>query len=99
MLADAGRLEQVLDKLLSNAVKYSLAGGAIEVMLRPKADGAILVVKDTGIGLPMEEAARSIFEPFGRAANATVGARHVSAKVCARAPWAWPRPKRARRQG
>ncbi len=67
---DAGRLEQILDNLLSNAIKYSPAGGEIGVKLRHAVDGAVLIVSDTGIGLPPGQHER-IFEPFGRAANAT----------------------------
>ncbi|HEX5501786.1 MAG TPA: ATP-binding protein [Thermomicrobiales bacterium] len=67
--ADAGRLEQVLDNLLGNAVKYSPGGGEIAVALAPDAGGATVAVRDSGIGLPAGAAER-IFEPFGRAANA-----------------------------
>jgi signal transduction histidine kinase len=66
---DAGRLEQVLDNLLANAVKYSPLGGEINVILRHAVDGAVLTVSDTGIGLT-PGAQERIFEPFGRAANA-----------------------------
>jgi signal transduction histidine kinase len=68
--ADAGRLEQVLDNLLSNAVKYSPAGGEIHVTLRRAVDGVTLTVRDHGIGLT-PGAQERIFEPFGRAPNAT----------------------------
>jgi signal transduction histidine kinase len=67
--ADSMRLEQVLDNLLTNAIKYSPDGGTIRVSVE-RADGGVTVsVQDSGIGLPpgMEE---SIFEPFGRATNA-----------------------------
>jgi signal transduction histidine kinase len=86
---DPGRLEQVLDNMLSNAVKYTPAGGEITTRLGevrhgssfatvrtrvPRAqderDGVVLSVTDTGIGMPQEEQER-IFEPFGRATNAT----------------------------
>jgi signal transduction histidine kinase len=67
---DAGRLEQILDNLLSNAVKYSPAGGDITVHLRHPLDGIVLTVSDAGIGLT-PGAHERIFEPFGRAANAT----------------------------
>jgi signal transduction histidine kinase len=67
---DAGRLEQILDNLLSNAVKYSPDGGEIGVSLRQALDGIVLTVGDAGIGLP-PGAHERIFEPFGRAANAT----------------------------
>jgi len=68
--ADAGRVEQVLDNLLSNAVKYSPGGGAIGVSLRRVVDGITLSVSDSGIGLT-PGAHERIFEPFGRAPNAT----------------------------
>jgi signal transduction histidine kinase len=86
---DQGRLEQVLDNMLSNAVKYTHAGGEITIRLggvhhgsswvtlgmrvpwaQDERNGAVLSVTDTGIGIPPEEQER-IFEPFGRAANAT----------------------------
>ncbi|MGI9145420.1 MAG: sensor histidine kinase [Chloroflexota bacterium] len=67
---DAARLEQVLDNLLSNGVKYSPDGGEINVGVRRAADGVVLTVRDNGIGLPPGTQER-IFEPFGRASNAT----------------------------
>ena len=86
---DSGRLEQVLDNMLSNALKYTPDGGEIAVRLdvlvhgsssnavgmdtpwaRDERAGAVLTVTDTGIGLPAGERKR-IFEPFGRATNAT----------------------------
>jgi len=67
--ADAMRLEQILDNLLSNSIKYSPDGGEIGVRLRQAPDGIVLTVSDTGIGLP-PGAGEHIFEPFGRADNA-----------------------------
>jgi signal transduction histidine kinase/DNA-binding NarL/FixJ family response regulator len=69
VVADSGRLEQAFDNLLSNALKYSPAGGVIEVTLRNDEVGATVSVRDTGIGLPAGMTER-IFEPFGRAPNA-----------------------------
>jgi PAS domain S-box-containing protein len=66
---DPDRIEQVLDNLLRNAVKYSPDGGTVFVTLRRNDGGALLEVRDQGIGLP-PGAADIIFEPFGRAANA-----------------------------
>ncbi len=68
LVADAGRLEQVLVNLLDNAFKYSPDGGEIAVTLRREEGGARVQVRDEGIGLPAE-ALESIFEPFGRAEN------------------------------
>ena len=68
--ADADRMEQVIRNLLDNAVKYSPAGGTIAITVDPDEDGVRVSVKDQGIGLP-PGAAEVVFEPFGRAANAT----------------------------
>ena len=69
IVADASRLEQVLVNLLANAVKYSPDGGAIAVALRHEDAGALILVRDKGIGLP-PGAAETIFTPFDRGANA-----------------------------
>ena len=69
--ADPLRVEQVLDNMLSNAVKYAPGGGDIEVAISPDPDGVSLTVTDHGIGLPPGQVTR-IFEAFGRASNASV---------------------------
>jgi signal transduction histidine kinase len=66
--ADAARLEQVVNNLLDNAVKYSPDGGAVEVTVRCEDTGVDIHVRDEGIGLP-PDATEAIFEPFGRATN------------------------------
>jgi len=66
---DPDRLGQVLLNLLDNAVKYSPAGGDVQVSVRSTGDGLVLGVRDDGIGLP-PGAAEAIFAPFERAANA-----------------------------
>jgi two-component system sensor histidine kinase VicK len=63
--ADPGQLRQVLDNLVENAVKYSPAGGAIEVRLEGRADGLRFAVRDRGLGIPAGEH-RRIFEKFYR---------------------------------
>jgi signal transduction histidine kinase len=50
--ADATRIEQILDNLVGNAVKYTPAGGCISLRVRDDDDAAILEVADTGIGMP-----------------------------------------------
>ncbi len=67
--ADADRLLQVFDNLLSNALKYSPDGGEVRVSLRAEGEGLLVSVCDQGIGLPAGAAER-IFAPFGRAENA-----------------------------
>jgi signal transduction histidine kinase len=67
---DPERIEQVLDNLLSNALKYNPEGGPIQVMLRESNEGqmAKLSVADRGIGIPAQQQAR-IFGRFERADN------------------------------
>lgn len=66
---DADRIEQILDNLLVNAIKFTEAG---EIRLSAGyADGQFTVeVSDTGVGMSDETQAR-IFEPFERAAQET----------------------------
>jgi signal transduction histidine kinase len=69
-LWDRRRLARVLDNLIGNAVKYSPGGGEIAVELGQDGDVAVLTVRDRGIGIPADDLPR-VFEPVGRAANAT----------------------------
>jgi signal transduction histidine kinase len=69
--ADGRRLEQVLENLLNNALRYVPAGGRVEVALGRSADGAFrLTVSDDGPGLPADEQSR-VFERFYRGSGAT----------------------------
>lgn len=67
---DVDRLEQIVTNLLSNAVKYSPGGGIVRLSLVGGDGGALVQVTDPGIGLPTESL-EAIFQPFGRAPNAT----------------------------
>lgn len=61
--ADERKVKHVLFNLLSNALKFTPAGGAIEVRAR-RLDGEVCVsVRDTGVGIALEDQAR-IFEEF-----------------------------------
>ena len=66
LVADALRLRQALDNLLSNALKYS--DGPVLVSLSAGAQNYLIEVSDQGIGIPADEQA-GIFEPFFRASN------------------------------
>ncbi len=72
-LGDRDRLAQVLDNLVSNALKFTPPGGRVAVRLSTRGDRALLEIEDTGVGVPAEEIPR-LFERFYRAANATAGA-------------------------
>jgi len=73
VLADAGRLHQVITNLLTNALKFTPAGGRVTVRAGPVGAEAALQVSDTGPGIPAEELPR-IFDRFWRGR----GAAHVS---------------------
>ena len=64
--ADALRLRQALDNLLSNALKYS--DGPVVVSLSAGSQTCQIEVRDRGIGIPAGEQ-EGIFEPFFRASN------------------------------
>jgi PAS domain S-box-containing protein len=66
---DLLRLQQVLQNLLQNAIKYSPSGGEIIVQVERVNSQARLSVRDHGIGIP-ESARERIFERFYRAGNA-----------------------------
>jgi signal transduction histidine kinase len=51
---DAARLEQVFVNLLLNAAKYTDAGGVVSLSLEHEAEQAIVVIRDTGIGIAAE---------------------------------------------
>jgi two-component system sensor histidine kinase GlrK len=63
--ADSVRIEQVLDNLLSNALKFSPEGGIVKVLMKPDVQAGVLEVSvsDTGPGIPAEDLPH-IFERF-----------------------------------
>lgn len=65
VLADRVRLQQVLINLVSNAVKYTPAGGQVDLTLRSREDCVDIIVSDTGKGMTPEQLAH-LFEPFNR---------------------------------
>jgi two-component system sensor histidine kinase VicK len=66
VFADRRQVESVLRNLLSNALKYSPAGGEIAVQAGPGGDGLVeVVVRDQGLGIP-EEWVPQLFQRFSR---------------------------------
>lgn len=65
-IGDPDLLESVWDNLFSNALKYNIQGGSIDLFLRQDETQVVFTIRDTGIGLAQEDAAR-IFERFYRA--------------------------------
>ena len=65
VLADDGRLRQVIDNLLSNAVKHTPDGAPVTVTVTSSAGRGELSVADAGPGLTQDQAAR-VFERFYR---------------------------------
>src|SRR3954468_20184419 len=63
--ADELKLKQVVVNLVSNAVKFTPDGGAVEIEAHTAGDEVVVTVRDTGIGIADEERER-IFEAFQR---------------------------------
>ena len=80
--ADPDLITQVVTNLVSNAIKFTHAGGRVSVTLRR--DGGVIecAVEDTGRGIPAESLPR-LFHPFERAANvAKTGGTGLGLSIC-----------------
>lgn len=75
ILGDATRMEQVIQNLLQNAIKYSPNGGAVNIAVERQGNIAVLTVSDQGVGIP-ETARPYLFQRFYRASN--VSGRNIS---------------------
>jgi signal transduction histidine kinase len=68
---DAVRLSQVIDNLVSNAIKYTPNGGGVSITMTRSNETATIAVSDTGIGIPTDEQDQ-VFGRFFRTTNARV---------------------------
>lgn len=75
--ADRRRLEQVLTNLVSNAVKFTDPGGAIEVRLQSNNKGLRVEIQDSGVGIPRHEI-ENLFQKYRQAQNLPVPAQEGS---------------------
>ena len=74
VVADARRMKQIALNLLSNALKFTAAGGAVRVSLALEDDGLAMAVSDTGIGMTPEQIPVAL-EPFGQV-DSSLSRRH-----------------------
>jgi len=66
--ADRDRLAEVLDNLISNAIKYSPAGGPVALQIHRDGERAVVSVRDQGLGIAEGDLDR-LFRPFSRVRN------------------------------
>jgi signal transduction histidine kinase len=70
---DPARLGQLLDNLVSNALKFTPEGGRVTLRVAGKGDRAIIRVADSGAGIPVDEQPH-LFDRFYRSSSATASA-------------------------
>jgi PAS domain S-box-containing protein len=69
-VGDRSRLAQVLDNLVSNALKFTPEGGSVDVRVSADGDDALIEVADTGMGIAVDEQ-EQLFDRFFRSSEAT----------------------------
>ncbi|MGI5837166.1 MAG: ATP-binding protein [Chloroflexota bacterium] len=75
VMADANRVEIVINNLIRNAINYSPKGGRVTIELRAESGNMVVVaVEDEGIGIPADKR-KCIFDRFVRANNGTAAVR------------------------
>ncbi|GAA3253404.1 ATP-binding protein [Dactylosporangium siamense] len=68
LVCDDTRVHQVVDNLVSNAVKFTPSGGQVTVRAGPAGDGWTIAVADSGVGIPAADLPR-LFSAFFRGSN------------------------------
>jgi signal transduction histidine kinase len=69
VVGDPARVAQLLDNLISNAIKFTPAGGHVDVFVAASADSAVIEVSDTGFGIAAAEQ-EQLFQRFFRTRSA-----------------------------
>jgi PAS domain S-box-containing protein len=70
IVGDPARIAQLLDNLISNAIKFTPAGGHVDVLVDECAGSAVIEVRDTGLGIAPEDQ-EQLYERFFRTQSAT----------------------------
>jgi PAS domain S-box-containing protein len=73
--ADPERVTQLLSNLVGNSLKFTQAGGRVDVRVQSYADGAIVSVADTGAGIPDDQLPH-VFDRFYQVSNPRMVGRH-----------------------
>ena len=73
--ADPERVTQLLSNLVGNALKFTPAGGRVEVRVNPYHEGVMVSVVDTGEGIPTDQLPH-VFDRFFQVSSSRMGARH-----------------------
>jgi two-component system sensor histidine kinase BaeS len=88
VLADDRRMHQVVTNLLGNAVKFTPTAGTVTMDVGQNAGQAVLIVSDSGVGIPADELPH-ISERFWRGSNASaVAGSGIGLAVVAELAWA-----------
>lgn len=65
LLLDPTKIEQVLDNLITNAIKFSPTGSKVTIRVQSTEKEVLLIVQDEGQGIPADEV-KKLFKPFQR---------------------------------
>jgi signal transduction histidine kinase len=78
LMADKGKIRQILLNLIGNAIKFTRRGGTITVSAQVSAAGKfVFAVSDTGIGIPADEL-QNVMEAFVQGGDASTRTHHGS---------------------
>jgi signal transduction histidine kinase len=73
--ADPDRVTQLLSNLVGNSLKFTPAGGRVEVRVEPHDEGVLVSVVDNGEGIPADQLPH-VFDRFYQVSHSRKGARH-----------------------